>query len=111
MSEEIYFQGVRFISANEAADIADLSRDYVTRLCRDGSISGRRLGKVWYVEEKGLKEFLIKQEFVKKSRESQLQKQRVREYKRSQGSVYPESAETSKPVTLAAVVMHPTPQW
>ena len=58
MSDEIFFNGVRFISAQEAGEISNFTRDYVARLCRDGRVRGRRVGKNWYVDESALKELI-----------------------------------------------------
>ena len=80
MSDEIFFDGKRYISANEAASSADLTRDYIARLCRDGKVAGRRIGKNWYVDHGSLKAFLITQEHAKSSRIESLKRERVREY-------------------------------
>ncbi|OGG45496.1 hypothetical protein A2673_02460, partial [Candidatus Kaiserbacteria bacterium RIFCSPHIGHO2_01_FULL_50_13] len=80
MSDEIFFNGVRFISAQEAGEISNFTRDYVARLCRDGRVRGRRVGKNWYVDESALKEFLVQQEYVKARRREELASERVQEY-------------------------------
>ena len=38
MSDEIFFDGRRFIAAVEAAQEAHLTRDYIARLCKEGKI-------------------------------------------------------------------------
>src|SRR3989338_11074906 len=80
MSDEIFFDGKRYISANEAGISAGFTRDYIARLCRDGKISGRRVGKHWYVEQASLKNFLVTQEYAKSRRSESLAEERVREY-------------------------------
>jgi hypothetical protein len=35
MSDEIIFDGVKYVSVGEAASVCDFSRDYIARLCRD----------------------------------------------------------------------------
>ncbi|MSU73968.1 DNA-binding protein, partial [Candidatus Kaiserbacteria bacterium] len=80
MSDEIFFDGKRYISANEAAVSADLTRDYVARLCRDGKISGRRVGKHWYVEQASIRDFLVTQEYTKSVRNEFLTRERTGEY-------------------------------
>ena len=80
MSDEIFFNGVRFVSAQEAAEISNLTRDYVARLCRHGLVRGRRVGKNWYVDELALKEFLIQQEYTKAKRRVELAQERVQAY-------------------------------
>src|SRR3989344_5908011 len=80
MSDEIFFDGKRYISANEAGISAGFTRDYVARLCRDGKISGRRVGTHWYVEQASLKDFLVTQEYAKSRRSESLTEERIREY-------------------------------
>src|SRR3989344_9334597 len=80
MSDEIFFDGKRYISANEAGISAGFTRDYVARLCRDGKISGRRVGTHWYVEQASLKDFLVTQEYAKSRRSESLAEERIREY-------------------------------
>src|SRR3989344_2673002 len=81
MSDEIFFNGVRYISAQEAANASNLTRDYIARLCRDNKVRGRRVGKNWYVDEGSLKGFLIQQEYAKSKRHEELTEQRLKEYK------------------------------
>ncbi|MBI5458065.1 helix-turn-helix domain-containing protein, partial [Candidatus Kaiserbacteria bacterium] len=80
MSDEIFFDGKRYISANDAAVSSDLTRDYVARLCRDGRVAGRRIGKNWYVDHASLAHFLVTQEFAKSNRNESLTHERIREY-------------------------------
>src|SRR3989344_6060360 len=80
MSDEIFFDGKRYISANEAGISVGFTRDYIARLCRDGKISGRRVGKHWYVEQASLKDFLVTQEYAKSRRSESLTEERIREY-------------------------------
>src|SRR3989344_3831283 len=91
MSDEIFFNGVRFVSAQEAAEISNLTRDYVARLCRDGRVRGRRIGKNWYVDELALKDFLVQQEYIKAKRREELVRERQEEY----NTVYPSKASVS----------------
>src|SRR3989344_385549 len=95
MSDEIFFDGRRYISANEAAASADLTRDYIARLCRDGRVAGRRIGKNWYVDHASLKDFLITQEFAKSRRSESLVEERAREY---HGSVVADGLRRNAPV-------------
>src|SRR4051812_36303857 len=80
MSDDIHFDGVRFISASDAAERANLSRDYIARLCRDGKVQGRRVGKNWYVEPKSLFTFLGIKEQTKAERNEKLSIERRKEY-------------------------------
>src|SRR3989344_2531444 len=80
MSDEIFFDGVRYVSAADAAETSDFTRDYVARLCREGSVKGRRIGKNWYVDETSLKTFVISQEYSRVRRGQKLVEERLHEY-------------------------------
>jgi hypothetical protein len=80
MTDEIFFEGVRYIPASVAASEADLTRDYIARLCKENSIVGRRVGKKWYVNFESLKSFLVAQENARNKRRRNLTRERVKEY-------------------------------
>jgi hypothetical protein len=63
MNDDIYFDGVKYISAKEAASLSGFTRDYVARLCRHGKVNARRLGVLWYVDVESLQGFLSKRAF------------------------------------------------
>lgn len=65
MIDEVFFDGVRYVSANDAALSAGLTRDYVTKMCRLGKFDGRHVGKNWYVEHTSFQNFLIYGTFTK----------------------------------------------
>jgi hypothetical protein len=60
MSDDIYFDGIKYISAKEASVLAGFTRDYIARLCRHGKVNARRLGALWYVDVVSLRELLSK---------------------------------------------------
>src|SRR3989344_5429556 len=80
MSDEIFFDGNRYISAGEAASQADLTRDYLARLCKERKILGRRIGKQWYVNQDSLRSFILEQSFDREKRRQHLAESRKREY-------------------------------
>ena len=80
MSDEVFFDGVKYISASSAAETSDLTRDYVARLCREGKVSGHRIGKNWYVNQESLSSFLLKQNYQKAARREELVRERLGEY-------------------------------
>jgi len=80
MSDQIYFDGKRFVSASDASLHSGLTRDYVAKLCRDGKVNGRRVGKNWYVEHSALQDFLVSQEYARTKRREELSAVRAREY-------------------------------
>ncbi len=55
---EIYVNGVRLLSARDIAREHGYVRDYISRLCRQGKVSGRQLGRLWYVDASSFDEFL-----------------------------------------------------
>jgi hypothetical protein len=63
MNDDIYFDGVKYISAREASVLAGFTRDYVARLCRLRKVNARRLGVLWYVDVESLLELLSKRAF------------------------------------------------
>ncbi len=80
MNSEIFFNGIRYISANEAASISGLTRDYIARQCREGRIDGKRVGKNWYLENSSFEQFLILREHAASERSETLAKERALEY-------------------------------
>jgi hypothetical protein len=51
MSQSLYFDGKEYISSKRAAEIARYSRDYVGQLARQGVVSAKLVGRVWYVSK------------------------------------------------------------
>ena len=80
MSDEIYFEGVKYISAADAAGRFNLTRDYIARLARDGKIRGRRIGKYWFVNDESLDGFLQHVNLQKEVRKRILSQKRASEY-------------------------------
>jgi len=82
MNDEIFFDGTKYISANEAAASSDLTRDYIARLCREEKVKGRQIGKNWYVNQESLSSFLLKQSYLKATRRKEVTQERLNEYYR-----------------------------
>ncbi|MDO8561528.1 MAG: hypothetical protein Q7S05_01745, partial [bacterium] len=61
MSDEIFFDGVKYVSASDASREGGITRDHVGRLCRDGKMAGKFIGKKWYVSYPSLRSFLLTQ--------------------------------------------------
>src|SRR3989344_3435085 len=80
MTDEIFFDGVRYLSATEAASALGLARDYIARLCKEGKLLGRRIGRHWYVNDASLQAFAIKQEYEYAKRSEELRHARRLEY-------------------------------
>lgn len=69
------------IPAREAAVRFSLSRDYVTRLAREGRIEGRRIGNAWHVSVQSLEAFCSQQGAAKVHRHKKLADTRRKEYR------------------------------
>ncbi|RJQ33330.1 hypothetical protein C4568_04795, partial [Candidatus Parcubacteria bacterium] len=80
MSDEIFFDGVQYTSAAFAAREVARTRDYIARLCKDGKVRGKRVGKNWYVHLAELKSFLVEQERAIAERREEMSRERAREY-------------------------------
>ena len=81
MTDEIFFDGVQYLSAKDAGRRAGFVRDYVARLCREGKIVGKQVGKNWYVSWPAFQSFLLTQAHANSSRSEELAQQRIREYR------------------------------
>src|SRR3989344_1551451 len=80
MTDEIFFNGIRYLSATQAAQNSGLNPDYVAQLCRGNKIHGRRIGRNWYVSDESLSSFLVSQSYQKSLRRKELARERVNEY-------------------------------
>ena len=96
MTDEIFFEGQRFISAGQAALLSSLTRDYVARLARDGKIIGRQVDRQWFVSQDSLRTFLVAQEFASNIRRNALIRERQKEYIKN---VSPINSSTINPPT------------
>ena len=76
--------GTPYILARDAAARCSLSRDYVTRLAREGKIEGKRTGNAWHVSEASLREFCDRQGEVSIHRRKKLADARRKEYGRTE---------------------------
>src|SRR3989344_5806137 len=99
MSDEIYFDGVRFLSTADAAARTGFSRDYIYRLCKEGQLAGRRIGKSWYVDNRSLDNFVLEQHTVRSRRREDLSKTRADEYQRK-NQFHPEIPQVHREVLL-----------
>ena len=81
MSDEIIIDGITYVSTSDASIHSGLSRDYIARLCREGKVRGRRIGKNWYVEKDSFQVFIVEQGYHRGRRAELLAHDRAREYK------------------------------
>ncbi|MEK9154190.1 MAG: helix-turn-helix domain-containing protein, partial [Patescibacteria group bacterium] len=80
MSDPIIFDGIKYLSANDAAVEASLTRDYITRLCKEGRLLGKRIGRQWYISKASLGSFILEQSFDREKRRGILAESRKRTY-------------------------------
>jgi hypothetical protein len=90
MSDELFFDGARYISAGDAAGISGLTRDYVARLAREGKVAGRQVGRQWYVGKESMSAFLVGQEYASMQRRGAMIRERQQEWGRMQAISSPE---------------------
>ncbi|MBI2030416.1 hypothetical protein HYT05_02230, partial [Candidatus Kaiserbacteria bacterium] len=81
MIEEILFDGVKYISASDAAEIYGFTRDYIGRLCREEKVRGKRVGKNWFIDQESFRVFIVDQEFKKSRSHQALSERRRLEYR------------------------------
>ncbi|MBL8158400.1 hypothetical protein JNK62_02625 [bacterium] len=67
MKNNLYIDGVHYLTAREAGDVLGYAPDYVSRLCREGKLRGRRSGKTWIVEADSLVPFIKAHEAKKEA--------------------------------------------
>jgi len=58
MSALLEINGLTYISADDAARQAGLSRDYICQLARRGVLVGRMLAHAWYLEQESVTAFV-----------------------------------------------------
>ena len=80
MDNELNFNNKKFLSSKRAGEIAGYTNDYVARLCRQGKVEGRMVGRTWYVEENSFFSFLETHTSNKEERKKLLAKERKQEY-------------------------------
>lgn len=56
MKSALFLEGKEYISASRAGEIAGYSSDYIGQLCRARKISGKLIGRTWYVDSQSLLE-------------------------------------------------------
>ena len=81
MSDVIFFDGAKYISASDAASQAAVTRDYIAHLCKQEKILGRKIGKQWYVDQSALESFVLAQNSQREARRQELAKIRALEYR------------------------------
>lgn len=58
MMTELFFEGEPHIFTAEAAAMCGVSKEYISRLCRQGKLKARRFAGQWLVSVSSLEDFL-----------------------------------------------------
>ena len=74
-------QSDKYISIGDAALLAGLTRDYVSRLCRTKKVHGELVRNQWRVDPNSLHAFIVSQENLRQERRVMLAKERSNEYR------------------------------
>lgn len=82
MSNGVFLNNVKHLSSKEAGDYTGYTHDYISRLCRDGKIPGKKIGKAWYVEADPFLRFIKAQEHAKNGNYELLSQERRKTYRR-----------------------------
>ena len=80
MNQLLDIENKKFLSAKDAGKRISMASDYVSRLCREGKLEGKKIGHAWYVEEDDLHRYASEQMAEKKQRYEELTKKRQEEY-------------------------------
>jgi len=76
---EIEIDGKKLTSIKEACSDVTYSRDYVTRLAREGKIIASLIGRQWFVDLESLKSYAAQSQFEAELRKAQLSEERKKE--------------------------------
>ena len=83
MSDKIDVEGVTYHSVGSIAREFGLTREYLMKLCREGTVRARRAKKGWYVERESVRVFCEAQATSREARYRELKEKRAQEYGRS----------------------------
>ena len=79
MNAEIKINGNSLTSIREASTEVSYSRDYVTRLAREGKIVASLIGRQWFVDLESLKNYAVQSQIESDLRKVQLSEERKNE--------------------------------
>jgi len=54
MGDELEFDGKKYISSRQLSESSQYTSDYISRLCREGKIDGKLIGRSWFVNPDSL---------------------------------------------------------
>ena len=58
MENYYYFDNKKYLSSRLAGEVSGFTNDYISRLCRQEKIIGKKVEQTWYVEEQSLLSFI-----------------------------------------------------
>jgi|AntRauTorckE6833_2_1112554.scaffolds.fasta_scaffold59613_2 hypothetical protein len=79
MTSKIEIDGKKLTSIKEACSEVSYSRDYVTRLAREGKIVASLIGRQWYVDLLSLQNYVVQSKVESEVRKAQLSEERKQE--------------------------------
>ena len=79
MTSLIEIDGKKLTSIREACSEVSYSRDYVTRLAREGKIVASLIGRQWFVDTETLKNYAAQSQIESAARKNQLSEERKQE--------------------------------
>lgn len=82
-SRTIDIAGVVYVRSRDAARACGVSSDYASRLARAGSVAGRLVEGLWFVDPESLRQFLAEQERHKEMMRARLAQIRREEQRRA----------------------------
>src|SRR4051812_30393507 len=68
MNKDLLIDGEKFISAKRAGENLGYSADYIGQLARSGAVSGRMVGRSWYVSRRSLQNYKSDSNFDKSAK-------------------------------------------
>lgn len=78
-TDHLVIDGMKMFSTREAARRVGLSYDYVSRLVREGKVSGVKVGRLWFVDAKSLNQCVTAMELERQARAKILKAERQQE--------------------------------
>jgi hypothetical protein len=90
-SRKVLINGVTYIRSRDAARAVNLAADYISRLARQGAITGELVSNIWFVELGSLRKFIEEQERQKailRARFAQMRREEQRLARASLGRTF-----------------------
>lgn len=56
--DKIEIDGTIYYTSTHAAKGCEYTRDYISRLAREGMIDGRKIGNAWFISRESLHEYI-----------------------------------------------------